>query len=65
MSLLDGSVQTPAQLETLRHRKAQLMAVTAADLQRLANTYLVMSKAQHIQVKGEVKAADSAPAASQ
>jgi zinc protease len=64
MSLLDGSVQTPAQLETLRHRKAQLMAVTSADLQRLANTYLVMSKAQHIQVKGEVKAADSAAAAS-
>jgi len=60
MELLDGSVQTPAQLDTLRHRKAQLMAVTAADLQRLAQTYLVMSKAQHIQVKGEVKVAASA-----
>jgi zinc protease len=62
LSLLDGSVQTPAQLETLRRRKAQLMAVTPADLQRLANTYLVMSKAQHIQVRGEAKAADSAAA---
>jgi zinc protease len=53
MSMLDGSVQTPAQLDTLRQRKALLMAVTPADLQRLAKTYLVMSNAQHIQVKGE------------
>ncbi len=59
MSMLDGSVQTPAQLDTIRQRKAQFMAITPADLQRLAQTYLVMSKAQHIQVKGEDKAAVS------
>jgi zinc protease len=64
ISMLDGSVQTPAQLDTIRNRTAQFMAVTPADLQRLANAYLVMSKAQHIQVKGEVKAADSTAAAS-
>jgi zinc protease len=64
LALLDGSVQTPAQLDTIRHRTAQLMAVTPADLQRLANTYLVMSKAQHLQVTGEVKAMAGAAVAS-
>jgi zinc protease len=55
LSMLSGSIQTPAQLDTIRQRRAQLMAVTPADLQRLAKTYLVMSKALHIQVKGEDK----------
>jgi zinc protease len=56
ISMLDGSVQTPAQLDTLRELRTKLMAITPADLQRLAQTYLVMSKAQHIQVRGEPKA---------
>ncbi len=64
MGMLDGSVQTPAQLTTLRQRSAKLMAVTPADLQRLAQTYLVMSKAVHIQVKGETRPAGSVASAS-
>ncbi len=52
---LDGSVELPAQLDSLRQREPQLLAVTPADLQRLAKTYLDMSKVAHIQVKGEAK----------
>jgi zinc protease len=60
LATLDGSVQTPAQLETARQRIAELKAVTPAEIQRLAQTYLVMSKAVYIQVKGEDKPAESA-----
>jgi len=60
LATLDGSVQTPAQLETVRHRIAELKAVTPAEIQRLAQTYLVMSKAVSIQVKGEDKTAGRA-----
>jgi zinc protease len=57
--VLIGAARDPRRLDLIRTRKAQLEAVTAADLQRLANTYLDMGKAVRIQVK---PAADAKPA---
>lgn len=59
MTVLPGAARDPRRLEMVRSRQAQLEAVTAADLQKLANTYLDMSKAVRIQVK---PAADAKPA---
>ncbi len=56
---LPGAARDPRRLEMIRTRRAQLEAVTAADIQKLAVTYLDMSKAVRIQVK---PAADAKPA---
>jgi zinc protease len=60
MAMLDGSVQTPAQLDNIRQRREQLVAFTPTDLKRLAERYLVMSKAAQIQVRGVEKAENMA-----
>ena len=48
---LPGSVTDPRKLDYIRTRRDQYKAVTAADIQALANRYLDMSKAVHIQVR--------------
>ncbi|HVZ28750.1 MAG TPA: insulinase family protein [Asticcacaulis sp.] len=59
-AVLPGAARDPRRLEMIRTRRAQLEAITPADLQKLANTYLDMSKSVRIQVK---PAADAKPAA--
>jgi zinc protease len=64
--VLRGAARDPRRLDLIRTRQKQLETVTAADIQKLANTYLDMSKAVRIQVKpaADAKAVDSpAPAA--
>ena len=48
---LPGSISDPKRLDYIRTRRDQYKAVTAADVQNLANQYLDMSKALRIQVK--------------
>ncbi len=48
---LPGSISDPKKLDYIRTRRDQYKAVTAADIQTLANTYLDMSKALRIQIK--------------
>lgn len=56
--VLPGTARDPRRIEAIRTRKVQLMAVTPADLQKLAVDYLDMAKAVRIQVK---PAADATP----
>ncbi|WP_189488693.1 M16 family metallopeptidase [Asticcacaulis endophyticus] len=53
--VLPGSSTDPRKLEAVRTRKAELEKVTAADLQKLAQTYLVKEKALRLQAKPEAK----------
>src|SRR6185312_9854806 len=47
--VLPGSMTDPRKLDAIRTRHDQYLKVTAADIQALANQYLDMSKALHIQ----------------
>lgn len=49
--VLPGSISNPKKLDYIRNRRDQYKAVTVADIQKLANTYLDMGKALRIQVK--------------
>ncbi|MGA9658864.1 MAG: insulinase family protein [Asticcacaulis sp.] len=48
---LPGSTTSPKKLDYIRTRRDQYKAVTVADIQRLANQYLDMSKALRILIK--------------
>ena len=61
-SALPGSVTDPRKLDYIRSRRDQYKAVTVADIQRLANQYLDMSKALRIQIKPAASAASPTPA---
>ncbi len=61
---LPGSTTDPRKLDYIRTRRDQYKAVTAADIQRLANQYLDMSKALRIQIKPSAAATTAAPATS-
>ncbi len=54
---LPGSISDPKKLDYIRTRRDQYQAVTAADIQKLANEYLDMAKALRIQVKPSDQAA--------
>jgi len=56
--VLPGTASDPRRLQAIRTRRDQLMAVTAADLQKLAQQYLDMSRALRLQIK---PAADATP----
>ena len=60
---LPGSITDPKKLDYIRTRRDQYKAVTAADIQKLANTYLDMSKAMRIQIKPAADATAATPAA--
>lgn len=62
--VLPGSMTDPRKLDAIRTRHDQYLKVTAADIQALANQYLDMSKALHIQVKPSAKASAAADTAS-
>jgi len=51
LRVLPGSARDPRTADAIRSRRDQLTAVTAADIQKLAQTYLDMSKAMRIQIK--------------
>ncbi|MBW8733041.1 MAG: insulinase family protein [Asticcacaulis sp.] len=51
LGVLPGSARDPRTIDAIRSRRDQLTAVTAADIQKLASTYLDMAKAMRIQVK--------------
>ncbi|OYW74354.1 MAG: peptidase M16, partial [Asticcacaulis sp. 32-58-5] len=53
--VLPGSSTDVRKLEAIRTRKAELEKVTAADIQKLAQTYLVKEKALRLQAKPETK----------
>lgn len=53
--VLPGMARDPRRIEAVRSRRDQLTRVTAADIQKLANTYLDMTKAMQIQVKAAAK----------
>ena len=61
--VLPGTASDPRRIEAIRTRKTQLMAVTPADLQKLAVQYLDMAKAVRIQVKPAADAKPVDPAA--
>ncbi|ESQ73833.1 pitrilysin family protein [Asticcacaulis sp. AC402] len=54
--VLPGTMSDPRRLEAIRSRRNQLMTTSAADLQKLAVTYLDLSKMLTIQVKPAAKA---------
>ena len=58
--VLPGSMTDARKLDAIRTRHDQYLKVTAADIQALANRYLDMSKALHIQVKPSAKASAAA-----
>ena len=58
--VLPGSMTDARKLDAIRTRHDQYLKVTAADIQALANQYLDMSKALHIQVKPSAKASAAA-----
>jgi zinc protease len=51
MSLLSGAVRDPRKIASAEERERNLLSITPQDLQTLAQTYLDMSKALHIQIK--------------
>ena len=51
LRVLPGSARDPRTVDAIRSRRDQVTSVTAADIQKLANTYLDMSKAMRIQIK--------------
>ena len=51
LRVLPGSARDPRTVDAIRSRRDQITSVTAADIQKLANTYLDMSKAMRIQIK--------------
>lgn len=55
--VLPGITDDARNLEAIRSRRAQLMAVTPADIQAMAKTWLVKEKVLRIQVKPETKPA--------
>ena len=50
-SVLPGTISDPRKLDYIRSRRARYQAVTAADIQKLAQAYLNMDKALRIQIK--------------
>jgi len=58
--VLPGTISDPKKLGYIRSRRARYQAVSAADIQKLAQQYLDMDKALRIQIK---PAADAQPAA--
>ncbi|MDI7774152.1 insulinase family protein [Asticcacaulis sp. EMRT-3] len=65
-TVLPGTASDPKKLDYIRDRRAQYQAVTAADIQKLAQTYLNMDKALRLQIKpaADAQATDPAPSAS-
>jgi len=59
---LPGSISDPRRLNNIRTRIDQLNAITPAELQALAQTYLDMSKAMRIQIKPEAQASGATAA---
>lgn len=59
-NVLPGTLSDPKKLDYIRTRRARYEAVTAAEIQKLAQTYLTMDKALRVQIK---PAADAQPAA--
>ncbi len=51
LRVLPGSARDPRSIDAIRSRRDQLTSVTAADIQKMANTYLDMAKAMRIQIK--------------
>ena len=54
MSILSGSTLDPREVDAALSRERRLAAVTPADIQRVAATYLDMAKALRIQVKPDL-----------
>jgi zinc protease len=51
LGVLPGTMSDPKKLDYIRTRRARYQAVTAADIQKLAQTYLNMDKALRLQIK--------------
>jgi zinc protease len=56
MSLLSGDIRDPRKIASAEARERDLLSITPQDLQTLAQTYLDMSKALHIQIKPKASA---------
>jgi len=56
MSLLSGDIRDPRKIASAEERERDLLSITPQDLQNLAQTYLDMSKALHIQIKPRTSA---------
>lgn len=53
--VLPGTARDPRRIDAIQSRRDQLTKITAADIQKLAKTYLDMAKAMKIQVKAAAK----------